>query len=401
MDDIARLRASPNKKECLQRASYHDLDNAFSDIWFGAGNPHGIHRATPSEVLHMIQKGWHDYSLDGFFGILSDGPIRFLEALAKRMSEQLHHQSDRDLPRTKFPHGISTISQLQAHEAAGVILLLVLSLHCHVGWDKDNLSEKHSFVNSSFVNDKKVREYRTLFETLLCMEAWYKLKKVPKAQIDSGQARAAISVAMEKYVKTVDRQEGMGMDLTKTHAPLHTPVDISLFGCAANFDSGPLESTHKDTCKKPSKLTQKRADLLEEQVAKRLSESFILDTAKGMHFRPRDVDTITIVKSKDVGGLMRRLKVFAEKDGLSYKRTYLSEWTVRKDKRSPSRGFPAVAEQFIVRTICKNLEASSEDRPLPDLEITCFTTHKTDGYIYHAHPDCHGKTWYDPVSKTT
>ena len=117
-----------------------------------------------------------------------------------------------------------------------------------------------------------------------------------------------------------------------------------------------------------------------------------------MHFRPRDVDTITIVKSKDVGGLMRRLKVFAEKDGLSYKRTYLSEWTVRKDKRSPSRGFPAVAEQFIVRTICKNLEASLEDRPLPDLEITCFTTHKTDGYIYHAHPDCHGKTWYDWVN---
>jgi hypothetical protein len=102
------------------------------------------------------------------------------------MSEQLHHQFDHDLPRTKFPHGISTISQLQVHEAAGVILLLVLSLHCHVGWDKDNCSEQHCFVNSRFVNDKKVWEYRTLFETLLCMEAWYKLKKVLKSQIDPG-----------------------------------------------------------------------------------------------------------------------------------------------------------------------------------------------------------------------
>jgi hypothetical protein len=45
-------------------------------------------------------------------------------------------------------------------------------------------------------------------------------------------------------------------------------------------------------------------DLLEEQVAKRLSESFILDTAKGMHFRPRDVDMIAIAKNKYVGGLM-------------------------------------------------------------------------------------------------
>lgn len=66
MADIARLRASPNKKESLQKAAYHDVENAFSEIWFGAGNPHGIHRATPSEVLHMIQKGWHDYSLEVF-----------------------------------------------------------------------------------------------------------------------------------------------------------------------------------------------------------------------------------------------------------------------------------------------------------------------------------------------
>ena len=72
---------------------------------------------------------------------------------------------------------------------------------------------------------------------------------------------------------------------------------------------------------------------------------------------------------------------------------------VRKDKRTPSRGFPEVAEQFIVRIVCKNLEALLEDsRLLPDLEIMCFTTHKTDGCIYHAHPDCHGKTWYDWVN---
>jgi hypothetical protein len=83
-----------------------------------------------------------------------------------------------------------------------------------------------------------------------------------------------------------------------------------------------------DTCKKPSKLTQKRVDLLEEQVAKCLSESFILDTAKGMHFWPRDVDMIAIAKNENVVGLMRCLKVFAENNGLLYKRTYLLEFMV-------------------------------------------------------------------------
>jgi hypothetical protein len=57
-----------------------------------------------------------------------------------------------------------------------------------------------------------------------------------------------------------------------------------------------------------------------------------------------------------------------------------------------------VAEQFLVQIIFKNLESCSEGNPLPDLEIMCFTTHKTDWCIYHAHADCHGKTWYDWVS---
>jgi hypothetical protein len=52
----------------------------------------------------------------------------------------------------------------------------------------------------------------------------------------------------------------------------------------------------KDTCKKPSKLTQKHTDLLEEEVAKYLSESFILDTVKRMHFWPRDINTIATTK---------------------------------------------------------------------------------------------------------
>jgi hypothetical protein len=270
MDDIAMMQSSPNKDQALQKTSYYDIDNAFSEVWFEAGNPHAINCATPSEVLHMIhQKGWHEYSLEGFFGILTPAPILFVEALAKFMSEQLQHQCDRDLPRTKFPRGISKSSQLQAHKATGVLLLLVLSLHSHVGWDRHDHHHNHSFVNSSYVNKKNVWDYRTLFEMLLCMEAWYKLKDVPKKQIDSGNAKAAICVAMDKYVATVNRKVGNGIDLVKTHAPLHTPIYISLVGCTVSFDSGPLESSHKDHCKKPSKLTQKRSDLVKEQKCSR------------------------------------------------------------------------------------------------------------------------------------
>jgi hypothetical protein len=52
MDYIARMRSSsPNEKEAsslLQDASYDDIENAFSEVSFEAGNLHGINRATPS-----------------------------------------------------------------------------------------------------------------------------------------------------------------------------------------------------------------------------------------------------------------------------------------------------------------------------------------------------------------
>jgi len=82
------------------------------------------------------------------------------------------------------------------------------------------------------------------------------------------------------------------MDLIKTHAPLHTPADIRLFGSPSNFDSGPLELMHKENCKKPTKLCK----------------SFILDKAKSMHSRPKDMNSISTA-NKVIGGLKLRLKV--------------------------------------------------------------------------------------------
>jgi hypothetical protein len=39
---------------------------------------------------------------------------------------------------------------------------------------------------------------------------------------------------------------------------------------------------------------------------------------------------------------------------------YLLEWMIQKDKTKPSRGFPEVAEQFLVWIVCKNLKACFE-----------------------------------------
>lgn len=52
-----------------------------------------------------------------------------------------------------------------------------------------------------------------------------------------------------------------------------------------------------------------------------------------------------------------------------------------------------LSKEFVVHTVCKAVvEAFLKGGNLLNLEmVTCFTTHKKGGCIFHAHPDCHGK----------
>jgi hypothetical protein len=62
---IKELRESNNLAQ-LQEIGYHSIHNAFDKLDFGYGNPYGINRATMSENLHTVQKGWYLYALKAF-----------------------------------------------------------------------------------------------------------------------------------------------------------------------------------------------------------------------------------------------------------------------------------------------------------------------------------------------
>ena len=134
---LTELR-SRNDIETLKSLAFHNVTNAFDNVSFGA-NEYGIHRATPSEVLHSLQKGLYLYALDGFYSKMGgQSIIDFLECLVQRVSADCVHQSDRNMPRLKFANGIQSYANLQAHETTGVLLLIVISLHCKIGWDKNS-----------------------------------------------------------------------------------------------------------------------------------------------------------------------------------------------------------------------------------------------------------------------
>ena len=138
-------------------------------------------------------------------------------------------QSDRNYPQTSFPHPLSMLSQLRASKYPGVLLILVMSLYSHACWSPNTLDD-NSLGNSPNIDAKSVEEFHHLFEVLLCFEAWYRLDAVPKEDVDSGWVSSAIWTAIEKVVAIVDRQEGLGMKLTKVHCPTHTDYNLTWFG---------------------------------------------------------------------------------------------------------------------------------------------------------------------------
>jgi hypothetical protein len=82
--DLTWLQDSHNKS-VLKDMCFHNVHNAFDKVCFGA-NEYGIQRATMSEVLHAIQKGWYVYTLSALYKMLLGRPMEFLDALATRVS---------------------------------------------------------------------------------------------------------------------------------------------------------------------------------------------------------------------------------------------------------------------------------------------------------------------------
>jgi hypothetical protein len=189
--DLRRLRESRDESDkiALKALCFHNVRNAFDNVCFGA-NDFGIHRATMSEVLHAIQKGWYIYTLEALYNLLSGKPLEFLDSLARRVSRQCRHQSDRDFPRLSFPNGITSYKMLHAHKMSGLLLLISICLYCHLGWDKNHneATTKNSFVcnRACSLRLRNLKNFQELLQALLCMvESWMKQDSVDRKMVTS------------------------------------------------------------------------------------------------------------------------------------------------------------------------------------------------------------------------
>jgi hypothetical protein len=258
------------------------------------------------------------------------------------------------------------------------------------------------------------------------MEVWLKQAVVEKSDVcpppaqsrakhgessSVSRAKYAMQVAINLFVDIVDRREGSGMKLTKVHCVLHAPDDISTFGSAKNWDTGPCESGHIDHCKKTAKLTQLRKDSLEFQTAQQTVHNMVLTEARSLIWAAKNYDSIDN-SSNPVGGSLFEIVVSSENNPDGYD-AYTSTWIRKKTTKGSVESeddcpFP---ESDALRHAChlfadvmEEMEAWNGDEnadgdPLwPEFSIPCFTEYKIEGQIYRAHPSYRDTgPWHDWV----
>jgi hypothetical protein len=75
-------------KIALEALCFHNVRSAFDDVCFGT-NEFGIHRATMSEVLHAIQKGWYIYG----HKFHAKAPAKLMQLQNDRLEDQVSEQT--------------------------------------------------------------------------------------------------------------------------------------------------------------------------------------------------------------------------------------------------------------------------------------------------------------------
>ena len=116
---------------------------------------------------------------------------------------------------------------------------------------------------------------------MLCYRAWLKKKKYWKRddQYAYLTAQEAIEKLLKSIIKLMPRSTGNNWDICKMHEQLHVAENIKFFGAHENVHTGPQEHNHIANTKKPSRTVQRRKLLLDMQLAKRLSEKYLIEEA--------------------------------------------------------------------------------------------------------------------------
>lgn len=244
----------------------------------------GPEREIVEEVYIPVEEQFQ--SPRGMFGAKTcDG----IDAQCRKLHKQLRWQSDKDLPRTNFPTGISSLSKMSGNERAGVLLLLSVVLcidNTHYGMRKAKsvrkVKQKETGYLIEVMGPELARNVIKNISLLLTFEGFLKSGKVPLDCIPV--VKAFVPIMMEAIMKVFVRKAGTGHNTIKTHQVIsHMIDDVYRFASGENYNSGPLESSHIQNIKQPGRNTQKRSSTFAVQCSQHYCSNLIIKRAWADH----------------------------------------------------------------------------------------------------------------------
>jgi Plavaka transposase len=442
---ILRLIKKKNVEE-LRDMSFHCVPNAWADILF-CDNKRGIYGATPAEIMHCLQKGLFEYIVSVLFSqkqikkqksskrkgkdirmqnmkrnrsiktmpknkedtddisddsddisiietesindvnrlpemsrrnVFTATYAKRFDKLTRRYGKYLMHQSNRDLPRTHFYTNYTSTGYKNASELTGMLIVFLMVFATKEG---------ENILDAS-LGEERTSKYIHLFEVMLMMENFCKAERHERGMVY--KFKQMVPIILGYYKTTLNRQEGNQMKIIKFHLPLHFADDILRFGSMANFDSSIGESHHKDFAKKPSKNTQRRKEIFEEQTAKRQIDNLVIDRAYDSIYpdaryqkpEPKPIELVSMNKN-----------YILEYCGIINNIVYTNE------SKSKNRPICAWKDKVFSRQLLKELQKAIQNGHLTP-PIKFFTQHNRSGNIFRADPQFNKKTkepWYDWV----
>ena len=308
-----------------------------------------------------------------------------VDALAKQLHLFLKWQSDKGLPRTSFPRGITSLTKMQGNERSGVILILLIILIMDY-WaasrqaptKKPLKSDDNGYLLEALGFSRHANIVKTLY-LILAFEFHMKSTTINRNKLSKIQA--FVPSFMDQVLRVFDRKEGVGNNTIKNHLPLHYVEDIVRFGSPQNFNSGTGECLHKTAVKEPGRRTNMNSGTTEFLTGIRYVENItILRGCRDLGYMIDHDNTTQPISPQN----------FIEVKGPLCKIT--SDKIYRRNKSKALSRYPIWDERY-----CRIKDVVSIVRHaiLPLLTATrgiqLYATLKKDGQTYRANP-CYGSS---------
>ena len=229
-----------------------------------------------------------------------------------------------------------------------------------------------------------------IFQQMLCYWMWLKKEEYWKSEDRhvKAEAKAAISKMLTELKQLWPRASGQGWEKPKFHEQLHIPDDIERNGAPKGYKSDCTEHFHIPFFKALANQTQKRREKQDYQLAKRITEKYMIQAAKAIMTK-KSTNQCNKKIATGIHPKATTVYLMISPDG-----SYTLQW---KTKQGPDKyEFDSTVLQCIAHYVSEEVTNHESKDVDGRVQVTVFTDYTRNEVLFRAHPNYRNEgSWYD------